>query len=44
MRVNKMFKEHSKSDLYQHTIGDDLLYIGECGVPHNHVTGRNSAK
>lgn len=42
--VCEMLKEHSKSDLHQHTIGDYLLYVGERGVPHHHVAGRNSAK
>lgn len=39
-----MLKEHSKSDIYQYTIGDDMLLIGEYGIPHYHVTGRNNAK
>lgn len=39
-----MFKEHSKSDLYKHTVGDGLLSAGEHGVFDHHVAGRNSAQ
>lgn len=39
-----LLKEHSKSDIHQHTVGDDVLPVGERGVLDHHVTRRDSAK